>query len=148
MNKITNVAFSMVAICIAIQFVPYSRNHTNPPIVHEPTWNNQKTRDLAKQACFNCHSNETVWPWYSKIAPISWLVFSDVTEARQKLNISDWTYGKREGENSNKIRRDIETGEMPPIQYRLAHPEAKLDDSGRRALADGLEVTVKASIKP
>jgi hypothetical protein len=49
MNKIIKAVFSMVAIFIAIQFVPYGRNHTNPPIVHEPTWNNQKTRDLAKQ---------------------------------------------------------------------------------------------------
>ena len=147
MNKITTAAFSMGVICIAIQFVPYGCNHTNPPIVHEPTWNNQKTRDLAKQVCFNCHSNETIWPWYSKIAPISWLVFSDVTEARQKLNFSDWTYGKREGENSNKIRQDIKMGEMPPIQYLLAHPEAKLGDSDNRIFADGLDATVKVSIK-
>ena len=147
MNKITRAVFSMAAICIAIQFVPYGRNHTNPPVVHEPTWNSRATRDLTRQICFNCHSNETVWPWYSKIAPISWMIFSDVDKARQKLNFSEWNNGERVGENSQIISYEVKNGEMPPIQYRFAHPEARLDDSGKRILADGLDATVKASIK-
>ena len=55
------------------QVVPYGRNHTNPAVVYEPDWDSPETRALAERACFDCHSNETTWPWYSTIAPISWL---------------------------------------------------------------------------
>ncbi len=147
MANTTKAFIGAIAIGIAIQLVPYGRNHVNPPIVHEPAWNNPETRDLTKRVCFNCHSNETIWPLYSKIAPASWLIYSDVAEARQKLNFSDWKGGQRGGENSFEIRKEIESGKMPPIQYRLAHPEAKLDDASKKALVDGLEATVKASIK-
>ena len=54
---------------LLIQFVPFGRDHTNPPVVQEPKWDSPATRELAKRACFDCHSNETVWPWYSNIAP-------------------------------------------------------------------------------
>jgi len=147
MTTITKAFIGAIAICIAIQFIPYGRNHVNPPIVREPVWNNPATKDLTKRVCFNCHSNETVWPLYSKIAPASWLIYSDVTEARQKLNFSNWKDGERGGENGYEIRKEIESGQMPPIQYRLAHPEVKLNNASKKALVDGLEATVKASIK-
>jgi len=63
---------------IAIQFIPLDT--TNPPVVREPNWDSPQTRDLAKRACFDCHSNETVWPTYAKIAPISWIVSNHVSE--------------------------------------------------------------------
>ena len=59
---------------LLIQLVPFGRDHTNPPVVQEPNWDSPATRELAQRACFDCHSNETVWPWYSNIAPVSWLV--------------------------------------------------------------------------
>ena len=147
MNTITKAFSGAIALCIAIQFVPYGHNHVNPPVVREPTWNSSVTRDLTKRVCFNCHSNETAWPLYSKIAPASWLIYHDVSEARQKLNFSDWKNGERGGENPHEIRKEIESGDMPPIQYRLAHPEVKLDDASKKALVAGLEATVNASIK-
>ena len=69
-----------------IQLVPYGRNHQNPPVVQEPTWADADTRVIAQRACFDCHSNETMWPWYTNIAPFSWLVQRDVEEGRSKLN--------------------------------------------------------------
>ena len=66
---------------LLIQLVPFGRDHTNPPVVQEPKWDSPATRELAKRACFDCHSNETVWPWYSNIAPVSWLVARTPTKA-------------------------------------------------------------------
>ena len=135
---------SMLAGFVAlmlIQAIPYGRNHTNPPIVHEPSWDSPATRAIAKRACFNCHSNETIWPWYSWVAPVSWLVRFDVNEGHKKLNFSDWQNGARKAESPDKIRKEITKGEMPPIQYRLAHPEARLSESEKRQLIDGLNAT-------
>ena len=63
---------------LVAQLIPFGRSHTNPVVVKEPTWDSPTTRDLAKRACFDCHSNETVWPWYTNIAPVSWLTQRDV----------------------------------------------------------------------
>ncbi len=64
----------MSGFFILLQIIPYGHNHTNPPIVEEPAWDSPQTRAVVKKACFDCHSNETVWPWYSNIAPLSWLI--------------------------------------------------------------------------
>lgn len=128
---------------VAIQLIPYGRNHTNPPVVHEPTWNNADTRALAKRACFDCHSYETVWAWYSKVAAASWLVQYDVDKGRKELNFSDWQHGARKAERPDKIREEVSEGGMPPLQYRLAHPEARLSDAEKRQLIEGLAATSK-----
>ena len=73
MKKLMIVVAVLAGLFLAIQFVPYGRDHSNPPVIGEPTWNSPETRALAVRACFDCHSNETVWPWYSNIAPVSWL---------------------------------------------------------------------------
>ena len=61
-----------ILLFIGIQVVPYGHARTNPPVMAEPAWDSAATRELARQACFDCHSNETEWPWYSNIAPFSW----------------------------------------------------------------------------
>jgi hypothetical protein len=117
-----------------IQLIPYGRNHTNPAVVQEPNWDAQ-TRAIAQKACFDCHSNQTVWPWYSNVAPISWLLYHDVQEGRSHMNFSDWG---RMGLSASKIESMIQSGEMPPIQYKLMHPSAKLSDAEKQALVQGL----------
>lgn len=79
----------MLVASLGIQAVLYGRQHSNPPVVAEPKWDAPQTRSLAARACFDCHSNETVWPWYSNFAPISWLVQRDVDEGRRALNFSE-----------------------------------------------------------
>src|SRR5574340_945670 len=75
---------------LLIQLVPYGRNHTNPPVTGEPRWDSPQTRALAARACFDCHSNETKWRWYSNIAPISWLIQRDVDSGRaRQLHLHD-----------------------------------------------------------
>lgn len=67
-----------VLLFALLQLVPYGRNHTNPPAVSQIAWDSPQTLDLAQRACFDCHSNETKWPWYTNIAPFSWLIQRDV----------------------------------------------------------------------
>jgi hypothetical protein len=135
-------AIVVIGLFIAIQMVPYGHDHNNPPMVREPAWDSAATRELARRACFDCHSNQTVWPWYAGIAPASWLIYNDVVEGRGKLNFSDWLGGRREGEKAGEIRKEIEEGEMPPIQYRLAHPGARLSGEEKGFLIKGLTATV------
>ena len=127
----------------AIQIVPYGRNHTNPPVRQEPKWDRLETRLMARHACMDCHSNRTVWPWYSSIAPISWLIQRDVDQGRGELNFSEWNRPQKEAADSAKV---IRSGEMPPRSYLLAHPEARLTPIEREALAIGFEQTLQLSV--
>lgn len=134
-------AFAVIVILAGIQLVPYGRKQSNPPIIREPAWNSPETRALAKRACFDCHSNETVWPWYSRVAPVSWLIQWDITNGRNELNFSEWQNGVQEGENPKKINEELLEGEMPPLQYTLMHAESRLTKQERQQLADGLTAT-------
>ena len=83
--------FKWVLLAIVlIQFIPFGHSHTNPASAKEPVWNSPQTRELIHRACFDCHSNETVWPWYSNVAPVSWLLQRDVNEGRSHLNFTEW----------------------------------------------------------
>jgi mono/diheme cytochrome c family protein len=134
------VAVALLAVTIIVQLVPHGRNHTNPAVIQEPNWDSPQTRQLAQRACFDCHSNETVWPWYSNIAPASWLVQKDVDEARRYLNFSEWTGSIRE---ADEIAEVVAEGEMPPSQYLLMHPQARLNASEKDALIRGLNASVR-----
>jgi hypothetical protein len=122
---------------LVIQLVPYGRDHTNPAVVSEPVWDSPATRATAVTACFDCHSNQTVWPWYSNIAPMSWLIQRDVDEGRDHLNFSAWHGG--EGDESAST---VSSGQMPPFQYLIAHPEANLSAADKAAFIDGLIATL------
>jgi hypothetical protein len=121
-----------------IQLIPYGHDHTNPPVLKEPNWDSPQTRDLVKRACFDCHSNEVIWPWYSNVAPVSWLVQTDVDEARQRLNFSEW--GTRRMDSREMIGL-VSEGEMPPGKYLIMHPTARLNATEKQALLDGLQAT-------
>lgn len=125
---------------VVMQLVPYGRAHANPPVVSEPNWDSPETRALAEKACFDCHSNETTWPWYSNVAPVSWLTQHDVDEGRAVLNFSEWGSGG-EGEEGEEIGEVIWEGEMPPAQFLLTHPEARLTDAEKQQLIRGLTAT-------
>lgn len=133
----------MLVICLAlgIQLVPYGRNHTNPAVLAEPNWDSPQTKQLAQRACFDCHSNETVWTWYSNIAPVSWLIVHDVEEGRSRLNFSEWNH--LQGEGIEEAGEVIMEGEMPPAQYLLLHPNATLSSTEKEQLVRGLEATMR-----
>jgi cytochrome c551/c552 len=134
------VVLVLAAAFVVIQFLPYGHQHTNPPVQQEPNWPDQQTRDLAVRACYDCHSNETVWPWYSNIAPVSWLIANDVNEGRHVLNFSQWRNSRHA---VGEISEVIHSGYMPPSYYVMMHPDAKLSDTEKQALIDGLLSTVK-----
>lgn len=120
-----------------IQLVPY--RVSNPPVVQGPAWDNARTEALARQACFDCHSNEVKVPWYGQVAPFSWLVRSHVDEARDELNFSEM---HRPQEEAHEAGEKAEEGEMPPPYYLFLHPEARLTDAERAELAKGLDATL------
>jgi hypothetical protein len=132
---------ALAIIVIAIQFVPFGRPTPNPPTVREPRWDTTRTRELAVRACFDCHSNETRYPWYSHVAPVSWLVNKDIEGARGQVNFSEWDRVQRGAGEAIQV---IEKGEMPLPIYVPLHPEARLSPDDRQALIDGLRATFEA----
>lgn len=129
---------ALLVLFLALQLVPYGRNHTNPPVAAEPAWDSPQTRALFVRACADCHSNQTVWPWYSNIAPVSWLVARDVVEGREKFNVSQWGLQRNEGDEAAETVRE---GEMPLWFYLPLHPEARLSPAEREQLIAGLTAT-------
>jgi hypothetical protein len=123
-----------------IQLVSFGHEHTNPPMVSEPTWSSPEARALVKEHCFQCHSNETEWPWYSNIAPASWLIQMDVNEGRDHFNFSDWNNNPGE---LDEMTETIQSGEMPPIQYWMFHPSSKMNDQQKQELINALESSIK-----
>jgi hypothetical protein len=126
---------------LLIQLIPYGHNHTNPPVVKEPAWNSPQTKALVQAACYDCHSNQTHWYWYTNIAPFSWLVQRDADEGRRRLNFSECGVARPNGRPSEGIAeagRAVLRGSMPPIQYWLIHPQANLSQADRQTLATGL----------
>ena len=129
----------VIVILLLVQLVPYGKNHTNPPVTGEPSWDNDQTRELFFRACRDCHSNETFWPRYTNIAPASWLAQFDVEHGREKFNVSEWG---RPGENEgDEAAEEVREGKMPPFFYLPAHPEASLQDSEKQQLIEGLIAT-------
>ena len=139
-KKILYLIVIGVALLGLIQLVPFGRDHTNPPMVSEPNWNSPQTRQMAKDYCFQCHSNETDWPWYSNIAPASWLIEMDVIGGRSKFNFSDWNNNPGE---LREIVGAINEGEMPPIQFWIFHPSSRPNAQQKIDFIAGLQATIK-----
>ncbi|MCK6448368.1 MAG: heme-binding domain-containing protein [Planctomycetes bacterium] len=142
MFKPKRIVLVLVLLFVVLQLVPYGRDHTNPPVGGEPQWSSPRVRELAKRACFDCHSNETAWPWYSNVAPFSWLVQRDVDEGRGHLNFSTFATS---GGDADEAAELTSNGEMPPWFYLPLHPDAKLSDAEKRELADGFTATFGAA---
>ena len=138
MRLIRGGIWALVGLGIVIQVVPYGRDHRNPPQLREPEWDQPGTRELFFRACKDCHSNQTEWPWYSVVAPVSWLVQSDVEDGRSHFNISEWGRENNHGDDAAELVRE---GKMPPWFYLPAHPEAQLTDREREDFIAGLEAT-------
>ena len=136
---IKKIVLGLIALFVLIQFIPYGRDHTNPPVAAEPQWDTPQTRALYMHACGDCHSNETTWPWYSHVAPVSWLVAHDVDEGRENLNTSNWGLQKRN--KGYDAAEEVEEDDMPPLVYLPTHPEARLSDAEKQSLVAGLKAT-------
>ena len=116
----------LVIVVAVLQFIPVKR--TNPPIswdINAP----ENVSGILRTSCYDCHSNETRWPWYTYIAPVSFLIASDVNEGRKRLNFSEWDKydNKKREKKLDGIIEMVEEGEMPLSMYTIIHKDAILD---------------------
>ena len=124
--RVLFVAAAVATVLLVVaQFVPVDRS--NPPVTAEidaPA----DVKEILQGSCYDCHSNATTWPWYSRVAPFSWLVAYDVAEAREHLNFSEWDQLSTEDqlEAIEEVWEEVEEGEMPLWFYLPLHPEARL----------------------
>lgn len=136
MRVLRGIVFGLAAVLVVIQFVPYGRNHANPPVTQDAPWPSVEARSLAVRACYDCHSNETRWPWYSNVAPMSWFVQDHVDDGRSNLNFSEWD----RPQDTDDLAESVREGEMPLRSYLLLHSSAQLTSAEKEALAAALGV--------
>lgn len=140
----------LAALCVLVE-IPVLFLQTNPSVVREPNWDSPQTRALAQRACFDCHSNETNWAWYTRVPPFSILTTLDVIRGRGHLNFSEWGVAQRGGEGGEgegrgggrEVGEQITRGEMPPSNYLALHPEARLTNEEKLQLIQGLEKSLR-----
>src|SRR4051812_7748985 len=126
----------LLAALLLAQLVPYGHAHDNPRPTRSAQFATAKDQELFATACGDCHSDKTRWPWYSNVAPMSWLVQHDVEDGRGAFNVSEWD---RRQPDAGEVVEQIEGGSMPPWQYKLVHGDARLSKSERAALASAMQ---------
>jgi mono/diheme cytochrome c family protein len=140
-SRVRTVLAVLAGVFLVIQLVPYGRDHTNPPVTRTTAFDSPRTEQLVDQACGACHSNMTSWPIESNVAPFSWLIQNDVDGGRAHLNFSEWDHAQP---SLDEITNVISEGGMPPLQYKLLHPSARLSDAEKADLIAGLRKTYAA----
>jgi hypothetical protein len=137
----------VVVALIAIQFIPVET--TNPPVESDiPT--SPAVKAVLRRACYDCHSNETVWPWYSRAAPISWLLARDVQEGRAELNFSTWNQYSTQ-QQVKKLKeswKEVSEGEMPPWFYLPVHRDARLSAEDQTLLEQWARTPTEGTPRP
>ena len=130
---IRTVLLGLLVLVVGIQLVPVDRS--NPPqqgVVPAPA----AVLQVLQRSCFDCHSNQTRWPWYAYVAPVSWSIANDVHEGRKELNFQEWSRAsaRRRARVARKVWEEVEEGKMPLPNYLRMHPEAKLSEADRAVL--------------
>ena len=122
---LTRAGVILVLALITIQFVPIEQTN---PLVESDVAVPAELKVVLRRSCYDCHSNETRWPWYARVAPVSWLIANDVKEGRREVNFSVWNQfaGSRRARKFKEIVEQVEGNKMPQWYYVLVHPEAKL----------------------
>jgi hypothetical protein len=126
----------VLALLLLIQLVPYGWSHPNPPVTQDAPWPDAESARLARDSCYACHSNETDWPAYSYVAPMSWLVRYDVEAGRDELNFSAWDRDDGEADDAAETVRE---GSMPLDRYTVIHRGARLSDAEADRLVAALD---------
>lgn len=136
---IKRILLGLAVALVVIQF--FRIDKTNPPVEATQDFLNiaapsAEIATLIKDACYDCHSHETKYPWYSNVAPISWMVAHHIEEGREHLNFSKWgTFSaKKRAHKIEECYEEVEKGEMPMYAYVLLHSEAKMTDEQKSAL--------------
>lgn len=133
MKIITKSLIGLAALTAVIQFIQPDRS--NPEVTADFD-GPEPVKAILQAKCYDCHSNETIWPWYSYVAPVSWWIADHVQEGREELNYSEWgSYSaKRRTKKTEETYDEIADGYMPLKSYLLIHPEAKVTDSELEAV--------------
>ncbi len=130
-------AIVVVAVGVLLQFLPLAHPRTNPPESNALGWPSEEARALFMRACGDCHSNATRWPWYSVVAPVSWIVTGHVRHGRGSLNVSAWD-PDRFTKSGHRVVTTLQDRSMPPTSYVWMHPTARLSPDETRVLIAGL----------
>lgn len=133
---------ALIVIFAALQF--FNPSHANPPVVVDFIATNSPPPQIAAMlhaACYDCHSHETRWPWYSRVAPVSWLIANDVNEGRDNLDLSDWPADDlmRCAKKMGDMSEQIGFGDMPMKKYTVIHANARLTEAEKKQLMDWLD---------
>ena len=131
-------ALGAVVLLALAQLVPYGRSHANPPVTRAARFPSAAVAKIAADSCGDCHSNLTKWPWYTNVAPASWLVMNDVKEGRTTLNLSEWD---KPQPPLDEIVEKVQSGEMPPLKYKIMpnHTKARLSSKQKQELIAGFK---------
>jgi hypothetical protein len=131
MRRYLGIPVGALALCLGLAQLIQPRVENLPVDPARSLWNDRRVdprvTNILGRACADCHSQATRWPWYAKISPFSWYIARHVTKGRAKLNFSDWS-----GASPNQVEEiyeSIEKRKMPPANYKLMHPEARLSTS-------------------
>jgi cytochrome c551/c552 len=156
MSRAKWILLIILIVIVAIQL--YRPAMTNPPVdasrtVQATAQVPPQVDAILRRSCYDCHSHETRWPWYTKIAPTSWLLASDVNEGRQEANFSNWAAFDKPhaAKKLDRICKEVQGGDMPPWYYLPMHQTAKLSDADRQTLcnwAQGEEARISAGLTP
>jgi len=147
MKKIRKYSFIfLILFIVVLQFIkPDTTNPSEDKTKFIGSYVQVPDNVLSKleKACFDCHSNRTVWPWYSSISPVVYLIEHDVKDGRKKLNFSEWgNYEKKKIlKKLEEISEEVTESEMPPGIYTLMHSDAKLTDEDKKSISDWAKAT-------
>jgi hypothetical protein len=144
MKMLKIIIWIIIAIIIVIQFIPASYPEVIAENDNDLMKNNAIPQDISmilKNSCYDCHSNETHYPWYSYVAPVKWLVIRDVRLGRNGLNFSEWERLKSREKISllSDMAEEVDAGNMPMPIYTLLHRSASLDEDQKKLMADWTE---------
>lgn len=137
-KTIFKVIWGLIGFVILMQFFPPKLE--NLPVTAKLNVP-ENIQAILEVSCYDCHSNETNYPWYSRIFPVSYLIAHDVNEGREELNFSEWTYPpKKANHKLDEIGEEaVEESEMPPWFYVILHPDASLTDGEKKELRAWLQ---------
>ncbi len=145
-NWLKTAAFIFLVALLIIQVIRIDR--TNPPVRSDLSAD-PAVKSVLSRACYNCHSNETIWPWYSGLAPVSWLVGWDVKNGRQHLNFSEWgdLDERAQLRKRTEIAEEVKAGEMPPWYYSMVRGASRLSSSEQNLIAAWGSDSAKAEVE-
>ena len=144
MKVLKIIAIILLLTFVGIQFIPTSRNQSDivPSKDLMETYNvPEQVEVIFKTSCYDCHSNNTIYPWYNKIQPVSWIMDGHIKEAKAELNFNEFgSYSERRQKSKFKsILSQVKDGEMPLASYTWMHREAKLSKKEIKALEDWID---------